>query len=91
MKLDHLQEQMATVLDHRLETWKQQVNGLTTHMNSLNPKSILKRGYAIVTRHGDHRALKDTSDIQPGEDMDVTLSRGVLVATVKKGSEAKAI
>ncbi len=51
-------------------------------LTSLDPKKVLRRGYAIVRAGG--RALKDSSKLKVGESIDVQLHEGLLEADVIK-------
>jgi exodeoxyribonuclease VII large subunit len=51
-------------------------------LDSLNPESVLARGYAIV-RGPDGRVLRDAGAVQPGATVEARLAQGSLVAEVK--------
>ncbi len=54
---------------------------LEESLRHLDPMAVLSRGYAIV-RDLDGRVIHQPGDVQPGEAIRVTLSRGALEATV---------
>lgn len=49
---------------------------------SRRPDNILSLGFAVVRKDG--KALTDVSGLKPGEELDITLSRGRVIADVKK-------
>jgi exodeoxyribonuclease VII large subunit len=60
--------QMFTLRSTRL-------SGVQQHLSSLNPFSVLKRGYAVVT-HPDGTLVHSISQIQAGNSLDVRLQDG---------------
>ena len=52
----------------------------------LDPRRLLDRGYALVSRRG--RIVRDASQVDVGEELDVQLARGKLVTEVKGRSLA---
>lgn len=60
---------------------------LTARIRTLelaNPRALLQRGYAIVTRAADGQRVRDAADAAPGTEIAVHLGRGQLTATVKE-------
>ncbi len=53
-------------------------------LQAVSPLATLERGYAIVTRPGDGRVVTDATNIAPGSNIDIRLSRGELSATVNQ-------
>ena len=53
-------------------------------LHSVSPLATLDRGYAIVQREDSGKVLLNAATISSGEDIRARLSRGELVATVKK-------
>ncbi|MBV8063451.1 MAG: exodeoxyribonuclease VII large subunit [Nevskia sp.] len=51
-------------------------------LDSLNPESVLARGYAIV-RDADGQVLRDAAQLRPGSAIEARLARGSVVAEVK--------
>lgn len=52
-RLDALSRRAFSALNHRVELQLRHLDGMSKRLLSLNPKSILARGYAIVTRRED--------------------------------------
>ncbi|MDH5621487.1 MAG: exodeoxyribonuclease VII large subunit, partial [Gammaproteobacteria bacterium] len=53
-------------------------------LNSVSPLATLDRGYAIVKREATGDVLLDAANVATGEDIRARLSRGEIIATVKK-------
>jgi exodeoxyribonuclease VII large subunit len=65
----------------RLEVNRRVLESSGARLDALSPLSVLGRGYAIATR-ADGRALRSSSEVRPGEPIDVRLHEGSVVATV---------
>ncbi|MDI6875035.1 exodeoxyribonuclease VII large subunit [Candidatus Solincola sp.] len=66
-------------------------NGLelaASRLDALSPLAVLSRGYAIATRRGETRPLKDSLEVAEGEEVDVRLHRGRLFCEVRGREEA---
>ena len=53
---------------------------------SLHPKAVLRRGFAVV-RDGQGRTLRDAKSVKPGASIEATLARGRLVARVERSAD----
>ena len=74
-KLDRLRERI-------LSTRATALTLARSRLVSANPEGPLERGYAIVTHAG--RALRDASEVSPGEMIEARLFHGRLAATVER-------
>lgn len=70
----------ANILQFYVKDSLVKVENLLNLLKSLDPKAVLKRGYAI-TRVGG-KIIKDAKEVDLGESIDVQLYRGVLVSKV---------
>jgi exodeoxyribonuclease VII large subunit len=59
-----------------------ELTGIQGHLLSLNPLSVLKRGYAIVTR-ADGKLVSSISQVQTGNNLDVRLQDGILPVVIQ--------
>lgn len=73
-------------LTGRVKFLKQRAEGLKKLLFSLAPENILARGYSIVKKSG--KIVKDASQIKIGENLDITLAKGLIEAEVKKITNA---
>ena len=56
-------------------------------MSLLNPISILDKGYSIV-KHDD-KVIKQIKDIKKGDNIDITLAKGIISAKVMEVKNGK--
>ena len=54
-----------------------------SRLDALSPLAVLSRGYAIATRRGESRPLRDSQEVAEGEAVDVRLHRGRLFCEVR--------
>lgn len=89
---DNLRQQTDDLLSGALKSirrdfdqFSERTRSIMMRLESLSPEDTLRRGYAIVQTHND-TVVKDFSQINPGEIVDVTLSRGGFEAKVQSVS-----
>ncbi len=75
-RLDELTLRTTSAMRHQLEISRHQVSGLTHRLAALSPLAILQRGYAVVTRANTARVIRSAAEVQPGDPLDVRVSRG---------------
>jgi exodeoxyribonuclease VII large subunit len=71
----------------RLRLVQADVSGLSARVRSLGPEPTLQRGYAVVLRARDGRAVTRSRDVRPGEALRVRLAEGAIAATVDRIEE----
>jgi exodeoxyribonuclease VII large subunit len=74
--LDELDRRRVASQRHRLVLEKSRLNGLEVHLTSLNPKDVLKRGYAIVTRTSDRQMITQIGQVSAGDLLSVQVQDG---------------
>jgi len=87
--IQRLEEKRAS-LHHRLiekirsitQLEKNRFAGIVNNLNALSPLTILDRGYSICTLNGN--AVKSSGEAQPGDSVQVRLSKGRLDCVVNK-------
>ncbi|UCD42905.1 MAG: exodeoxyribonuclease VII large subunit, partial [Chloroflexota bacterium] len=84
-RLDELTSRLARSLIHTIEINKTHLAGLELRLNALSPQAVLERGYAIVTQTGGD-LVRSTSQVQPGDDLQVQVSDGQFDVRVKESS-----
>ncbi len=89
---DNLRQQTDDLLSGALKSIRrdfaqlsERTRSIMMRLESLSPEDTLRRGYAIVQTHND-TVVKDFSQINSGEMVDVTLSRGGFEAKVQSVS-----
>jgi exodeoxyribonuclease VII large subunit len=67
-----------------LKARRKDVFGFTEKLESLSPLSILKRGYSITQRLPDMTIIKDSTQVNPGNKIEILLARGTISGEVTK-------
>ncbi|MEE2884714.1 MAG: exodeoxyribonuclease VII large subunit [Chloroflexota bacterium] len=70
--IDASLETALTHINHDIQIKKEQIKATSGRLGSLNPKEILRRGYAIIQKHGDTSVLGPTTSITIGDSLDIT-------------------
>ena len=81
-RIDDLMSQINRSMSHMIKIRSTGLAGIQGHLFSLNPISVLKRGYAIVTQP-DGKLIYSISQVQTGNNLDVRLQDGTLPVIVK--------
>ena len=81
-RLDGLWERLAHVGPARLRALGEQLRMRQQLLQSLNPRAILERGYAIAQTVDGH-IVSDAAALTPGDALDVVLARGRVHTTVR--------
>ncbi len=76
-----LQHQLRFALDQRLQQAQVQVQSLSLHLQALDPKAVLRRGYALI-RTQDGAWLRDPS-LPPGTPLILELAAGQVYVRVE--------
>jgi len=80
--VDELQHRMMLSQAHRLDLWRGRLAGVDLRLQTLNPESTLKRGYAIVSRRDTGDAVTRTIQVSSGVSIDIQVSDGRFAGTV---------
>jgi exodeoxyribonuclease VII large subunit len=67
-----------------------EISGLAGRLDAMSPLKVLARGYAIATRVADGRAIRDASEVAPGDKVHVRVGAGSFdadVAVAEPGSK----
>lgn len=81
-RLDNLGRQSLKNIENRLDSEQRRLAALAARLEALSPESILKRGYALVSR-ADGLTVKRAGDLAIGEDLSIRLAEGRFTSTVK--------
>jgi exodeoxyribonuclease VII large subunit len=82
-RVDELNARLFTGQRARFVLLRERLKGRTSALNSANPKAILARGYAIVSKSADGKRVTDTQDAKPGEGITLQFADGELKARVE--------
>ena len=86
-KLRNIESELA-INTHRLtsisnqifENKKQEISLLASRLESLNPVSILKRGYSVVTK--DDKTVTSVKDVKAGDTLAIDVTNGRIISRV---------
>ena len=81
-RIDELIHRIERAIFADLERRKLRLLNFQQSLNSLNPNAVLKRGYAIVTRHKDGSIVNNVEQIQPDEYVHIKVNRGAMDARI---------
>jgi len=83
-RLDEALNRLDRTTHNKLEKKHLQLENYRQSLRSLNPRSVLGRGYAIVTRQKDGMLIKSAEQVQPDEQIHIQVSIGNMEAQVIK-------
>ncbi|GBE26387.1 MAG TPA: exodeoxyribonuclease VII large subunit [Bacteroidetes bacterium] len=83
-RMDELNKALEMNFTHRIEINKRQVESLRKQLESLNPQSILKRGYSICYREQNNEIIRDAAALEIEEGLHIRFYRGRADSVVKK-------
>lgn len=88
-RLDEVSTRLSRAADTQMERKNLQLENLQQSLRSLNPKAVLQRGYAIVTRQSDGSIIKNAGQVSPQDIVDIQLSQGMLAAQILQSQQEK--
>jgi len=83
-RVDELSKTLETNYLHRIEMRRGQVESLQKQLTSLNPKSILKRGYSICFREETGEIVRESLQLSEEDGLHIQFYRGGAESVVKK-------
>ena len=83
MRLRGLARRLAGAGMRSVELSASAVERLSAHLNALNPRQVLERGYSIVIA-ADGRIVRDARQVQAGDEVGLTFARGGASARVER-------
>ena len=76
MQLDGLSNSFRHHMTSRIENLERRIENYSGKLASLNPFSVLERGYAIVSKEKSEEIVRDSRTLIPSEKLVLRLSRG---------------
>ncbi len=80
-QLAYLRDRLHSSMQHTLRSAQQSLGKNAALLDSVNPLSILQRGYS-VTRTTDGRVIRTSRDVEVGEEVSTRLNAGSFISTV---------
>ncbi len=85
-RLDDMAVRAATALSHRLALQRAHLSGSGRRLASLNPLSVLGRGFALVTHEAGY-IVRSVEQASPGDQLHVRVNDGVFDARVESAEK----
>jgi exodeoxyribonuclease VII large subunit len=82
-RVDELNLRLVTGQRARFSLLRERLKGRSAALNSVNPKAILSRGYAMVTKSADGERMTDSTGAKVGEGITLQFADGELKARVE--------
>ncbi len=83
MQLDGLATSFRHHMTSRIENLEQRIENYSGKLTSLNPFSVLERGYAIVSKEKSGEIVRDSRTLEPEEKLVLRLSKGRAFCSVE--------
>ncbi len=90
-RIERLRERVARAetglhrgMRRTLTSQRERLASATRALEAVSPLAVLGRGYALVQRSADGRAVVDAASTAPGDRLDIRLARGRIDATVDR-------
>ncbi len=75
-RVDDLVQALQRQLQARLMHNQQLLRSLVAQLNALSPLQVMARGYALVYRQADMILVKNSGQLQPGDELSIKLASG---------------
>jgi exodeoxyribonuclease VII large subunit len=82
-RIEELESRISRELHHAFSHRRLELHSLEYRLKVLNPLQILERGYALVSRVKDNRAINDISLLNKGDNLKIRFANGEIQAEVK--------
>ena len=77
-------ERLSQSMGQIVHAKRDRLKRLADHLQSINPKQLLKKGYSILFAENENSIILSKSDLAPGQQVRALLHDGELIATVDK-------
>jgi len=82
-KMLELEARLIRSMDHILAGQRRRFMELPARLDAMSPLKVLSRGYAVLTTAGG-QAVRESSDVSPGDELTARLHRGSLTVQVRR-------
>jgi len=83
-RLDELGSRAERAVRHHVRLTRQRADTQAARLHSLSPLAVLGRGYSLTQRVADGRAVRDSSELSPGEEIRTRFAKGHALSRVEK-------
>ncbi|MBI5047448.1 MAG: exodeoxyribonuclease VII large subunit [Deltaproteobacteria bacterium] len=84
LRLGDMTDRLTIAMSHSLEIIKKDCQHIMERLNILSPLNILERGYSITRKFPSMTVLRDSKDIEAGDDVNIMLAKGEIYCKVTK-------
>lgn len=84
-KIEHLNQRLNGLMQQSVQTKKQNLKRSMGLLNSLSPLAVVERGFSITYK--DKEIIREAQQVEPGDQLDLQLSKGALRVSVEKKEE----
>ncbi|MDP2681629.1 MAG: exodeoxyribonuclease VII large subunit [Deltaproteobacteria bacterium] len=82
LRLGDVTDRLALAMSNSLEMIKKDCRHIAERLNILSPLNILGRGYSITRNIPSMAVLRDSKDVEAGDDVNIILSKGEIFCKV---------
>ena len=82
--LDERRQDLFTALDWFLRTRIESLRSAATRLDDLSPLTSLARGFALAEKVANGRLVRDSTDLEPGDKLQLRFRRGGAICSVEK-------
>jgi exodeoxyribonuclease VII large subunit len=75
-RLGDVDASLSAALSHRLEVWRERIDGLSARLNALSPLAVLERGYAVVRHEVTGRIVRSVQQVRAKDRLSVRVRDG---------------
>lgn len=83
VRVDEATRHLVDAVRDRHQRHQAALEALGGKLEALGPTSVLSRGYSICQRSADGVVVTNSTQVTPGEDVEITVQRGRITATAK--------
>lgn len=75
-RLDEIQKRLDLLMHGQLVQHKQKFGALVKHLQAVDPKNVLKRGYSVLFSLNEERVIVSAQEMVPGQEVEALLADG---------------
>ena len=81
-----LKEEMSDAIKDKIDYLTRKLKAKKDQLEALNPKSILDRGYGIITNQ-EGKVIQSIRDVKAGQEITTSMKDGTIISKVEKAEE----
>jgi exodeoxyribonuclease VII large subunit len=84
IKLGYQRETLCSAMQFHLQSKRGRLDTAVAGLNAMSPLAVLKRGFSITRLLPDYSLIKDVQQVNVGQQVEVTVSKGAMVCRVQR-------